>query len=514
MPRYLRKGSILIQQGFDPSKPAEYIDDSASPNCQNVYVNRGVLTKRNGTTNFPSAGTLMSGTSKEIMAGREFEREDTKYNVRIGLDKIEKHNTGTDVWDDITGALGDLTGTTDDLIDTALPILTGDVILVMTNGIDAMRKYDGSTVTLLGGTPPYPKFIQEYKTYLVCANILGGTDISQRIQWCDTALPETWTGGNSGALDLVEDGEPITGLNLFGGFVCVHKKGSIYLGTLVSSSDIFRFDRINTQVGTVANKTIINLPTGEQIFLASDGLRIFNGVTAPPIDSPINAEIRDELHTDYAHKSWGVLVTEEDEVWIGVPLGDQTTGDTVYKFNYVTRNLYKDVRSNITSAWRATNIASTTWDDTVGSWDSQTTRWNSGVQQDNFPFIMLGDNTGLTVKVDSGVNSDVSTAIDAFWESKDFQHDQQVMSRWKDLRVWATGNSVKVEYSTDSGVTWVEIGDSPLSLDSAFPPDSDPDILYFDVVSTQIRFRFSNNTAGETFALKQFAIGYTPREQR
>ena len=513
MPRYLRKGSILILDGFNISVPAEYLKDAESPNSQNMYVNRGILTKRNGTTNFPPAGTLISGTEKEIMAGREFEREDTKYNVRIGLDRIEKYNTGTNVWDNITGT--DLTGGTSDLIDTAIPMLSGKRILCFTNGVDAIRKYTGTGNTaVLGGTPPVAKYIQEYKTYLVCANIAGGTDISQRVQWSDTALPETWTGGNSGTLDLVEDGDAISGLSIFGSFVCVHKLNAIYLGSLVSNSDIFRFDRINTKSGTVANGSITNLPTGEQIFLAADGLRVFNGVTAPPIESPVNDEIRDSLATDYSHKTWGVLVKEKDEVWIGIPIGDQTTGDTVYKFNYKSRNLYKDVRSNITAAWRATNIAATTWDDTVGTWDAQTERWNSGSQQDNFPFIMLGDNTGCTVKVDNGVNNDVDTVINAFWESKDFQHDQQVMSRWKELRMWASGNTVKVDYSTDAGETWTEIGQSPVSLDSSFPPDSDPDILYFDVVSTQIRFRFTNTVSAETFALKQFAIGYTPREQR
>jgi hypothetical protein len=243
-------------------------------------------------------------------------------------------------------------------------------------------------------------------------------------------------------------------------------------------------------------------------------LRVFNGVTAPPIESPVNDEIRDGLNTDYALKAWGVLVKEEDEAWIGVPIGSQTTGDTVYKFNYKTRALYKDNRSNVTAAWRATNISTLDWDNVVGTWDSQTVRWNDGVLQGNFPFIMLGDNTGLTVKVDSGVNSDVSTAINAIWESKDFQHDQQVMSRWKDLRLWAVGNTITIDYSTDAGETWTSITGSPFTLDSSYPPDSSPDIFYLDVVSTQIRFRFSNNVAGETFALKQFAIGYTPREQR
>jgi hypothetical protein len=514
MPQLERKGSLLLKEGFNIAVPAEYIKDTESPSNENMYVNRGVLSKRTGTIAVPAAGTVISGSSPECMGGREFTREDVQYNIRIGLDRIEQFNTGTTTWDNITGS--DLTGTTDDLIDTAIPMLSGKRILCITNGIDAIRKYTATGNTAdLGGSPPKAKFIQEYRTYLVCANILGGTDIAQRVQWSDTADPETWTGGNSGSVDLVEDGKDIKGMNVFGSFLCVHKETSIYLGRLVSSSSIFKFDRVATEAGTVANGTIINLPTGEQIFLSTDGLRIFNGILAPLIESPVNDEIRDGLSSSYAHKSWGVLVKEEDEVWVGVPLGDQTTGDTVYKFNYKTRVLYKDTRSNITAAWRFTNSGtSISWDETPGNWNDSSARWNDGQTQTSFPKIMLGDNTGLTVEVDNSVNNDNGSAISAHWQSKDFQTIVGEMNRWKELEIWAKGSSMTIEYSIDQGATWTTPAQSPLTLDSEFPPDTDPDIIYIDVVSSTIRFRFCNTTSGETFAIKQFIVGYTPRERR
>ena len=194
--------------------------------------------------------------------------------------------------------------------------------LCITNGIDNIRKWTGSGNTSdLGGSPPVAKFIEEYKTYLVCANITGGTDISQRVQWSDTADPETWGSGNAGAKDLTEDGEDITGLKVFGDYLTVHKENSIHLGYLVNTTAIFKFDRKNTGSGTVANGSIVSLPTNEQIYLASDGLRIFNGISAPLIESPINDEIRDSLNHQYRHKASAVLVKERDEVWIGVPPG-------------------------------------------------------------------------------------------------------------------------------------------------------------------------------------------------
>jgi hypothetical protein len=88
-------------------------------------------------------------------------------------------------------------------------------------------------------------------------------------------------------------------MSIFGTYLCIHKKTCIYIGTLVSSSKIFQFDRRVTQAGTIANDTIVNLPSGQQVFLAEDGIRLFNGVTAPLIESPINDEIRDGLNKEY-----------------------------------------------------------------------------------------------------------------------------------------------------------------------------------------------------------------------
>lgn len=500
-----RKGSLLLQEGIDVSKPAEYILDSASPNTQNFYIDRGLLTKRAGTT---AQGSSMSNTH---MFGIQLEREGTIYNVRVGLTKIQHYTSGS--WSNIGHA--DFTGDSDDLFDIAIPLLSGKQILAITNGIDNIRKWTGSGNTAdLGGSPPKAKFIQEYQTYLVVANITGGTDIDTRVQWSDTASPETWSGGNSGSKDLVEDGGAITGLNIFSNYLCIHKAQSIYLGYLVSSSAIFRFERKATGVGTCANGSIVNLPTGEQIFLATDGLRIFNGITANGVDSPINDEIRDGLNATYRHKAWGVLVKEYDEVWIGVPIGSQTVGETVYKFNYVTRRLYKDTRTNCNFSWRATQADAITWDAAVGTWDDAVDRWDDTQLTSGSTLIYLGNTDGSTTYVNLLATADNSTAVDCFWETKDFEDDQKRVCRWQELQIWARGTALTVDYSTDEGETWATVSNSPFTLDSEFPTDDSPIIAYFDVWSSKIRFRFRNNASTGTLVIKQFIVGYKLREFR
>ena len=198
MPRTLeRQGSLSLINGLDVSKPAEYISENSSPNTQNFFVDRDLLTKRAG------GSTLGASLGEELMIGCELVREGVNYNIRIGLDTMQKYDTGSSSWTTISHT--PFTGTTDDLFDIAIPLLSGKQILVVTNGVDALRKWTGSGNTAdLGGTPPHAKFIQEYQSYLVCANITGGTDVDTRVQWSDTANPENWTTGNSGERDLEE----------------------------------------------------------------------------------------------------------------------------------------------------------------------------------------------------------------------------------------------------------------------------------------------------------------------
>lgn len=505
-----KDGSVLLVSGINIESPAEYIDSQSLRSSTNFEINRGLLRKRSGETEL---GAPHATAPTEIVAGRELTREDVKYNVRIGLDKIEKYDAANDTWDDITGS--DLTGATTDLIDTALPLLSGKEILCITNNKDAIRKWTASGNTAdLGGTPPICKFIQEYRTYLVCANIGGGTDISQRVQWSDTADPENWSSGNSGAVDLIEDGGEITGLNIFANYVAVHKRGSIYLGYLVSSTDVFRFDRKATGRGTIANNTIVNLPTGEQIFLASDGIAVFNGVSATLIEAPINEEIRDEMDDSLAYKSWAVLVKDKDEVWMGIPLSGQASPETVYKFNYKTRVLYKDSRTGASAAWVGSASAGKEWNDVVGTWDAQTVRWNERGLNEDSDQINIGHMDGSVTYVDATTTSDNGTAIDGQFVTKDFQDSQQVISRWKCMELWAKGGSVDIQYSIDGGETWVATYGNPHTLTSEFPEFDAPLKIWFDVVASKIRFKFTNNTDDEALTIKQFIIDYTPREYR
>ena len=394
-------------KGLVVDKPGEFIDSQSHSSNKNIRVKRFVVESRPGTE---AAGSSLGERVQRIF---ELLTEDgNTHLLRVGITAVEKYNKAAETWADIANSA--LTGLATDQVDYAFPILSGARIVCFTNGVDAIRKYTGTgNDANLGGSPPKAKFIENHGPYLVLGNITddgGGNSYPYRVQWCDTSDPETWTGGNSGSTNLLLDKGDITGIKNWGNFLTIHKPDSIYVGQLVSTSSIFRFDRKATGVGAVSGKAIVTILTGEQVFLASDGLHLFNGITAPLIPSPVQEELRDELNPEFMHKSEAIIKEENDEVWFAVPIGSSEEPDTIYKYNYRTGEVYKDIRTNMTTFGLFLSTSELTWDDLVGTWDEQTFRWNDRILGSAQPIVMFGDSSGVTAQMTTG-SDDISTAV-------------------------------------------------------------------------------------------------------
>ncbi len=510
----LRKLNIpLPVGGLVVDKPGEYIDNQSISNNQNTEVKRNEIRQRQGGI------ALGASMGERILGMAELERSSETYLVRIGLTEAEVYNQSTEAWTSIANAA--LTATAEEQVDFAFPLLSANRIMVYTNGIDAIRKFNGGGNDAdLGGSPPKCKYVLDFGGYLLLAYVIdGGNNYFARVQWCDTGDPENWSTGNTGSVDLLEDSLDITGIAVFGNYVAVHKESAIYLGQLVGTSDVFVFSRKETGAGTVANGSIQNLPDGTQIFLARDGLRIFNGVTSTPIPSSINQDLMDSMNPAYLKRVCSIVVRDLDEVWFGIPIGSDEEPQTVYKYNYRTGQCYKDSREGLMamSLLRVTDQES--WDEDPESWDSDTTRWDDVSDLSLQRKVVFGDLDGVT-SIRSSSPNDIGAAIDSIWDTKDFTimdleengDSFGQMVRWDELEIWAKGSGLSLWYSIDSGTSWTLVGTK--TLDSGYPTDDAPDIFYFDVVSSKIRFRFRNSNVDESWTMKQFWIGYSIRENR
>lgn len=505
----------LPSKGLVVDRPAEYVDSRSVVNIKNMEFNRSIIRKRCGTS------ALGSSLGERVMRYFELQVGSSTRLFRVGPTKVQVLNKATSVWSSVASSA--LTGGEADIVDYAFPLLSGVKIAVFTNGVDAIRKCSltGNDASL-GGTPPKAKYMVSFGPYLVLGFITNdgsGNEYGSRVQWCDTGDPEDWSGGNANSQDLVEDPGDITGMGMVtGGFITVHKANSIYTGQLVTTSDVISFDLRAGVVGTVAGATIANLPTGEQIYLGSDGIRLFDGATGVLVDSPVQDELRETMNPAVAYKSQGLFVPELDEYWVCVATGSDTEPRTIYKYNYRTRQVYKDDREDLTALGLYQNVSSLTWANMTSAWSSVTTRWNSVSLGSLNPVVIFGDADGLSTKRSTAVYSDNSTAIEANFDTKDFTAEDfgipeiDALMRWKGLEIWAKGDSMKVYYSVDSGTTWTLAATE--DLPASYPDDDTPINIWFDVVKSKIRFRFLNNTAGEAFTIKKYQIEASLREAR
>lgn len=507
--------SIAIPSGgLVVDTPAEFIDARSISNCQNIEIKRNIVQKRQG------ADALGLTMGERVQNAIELESGINTYFVRVGPTKVETIDKGTLAWTSIANTA--LSAAEVDQVNFAFPLIAAVKFLVFSNGVNNIRKWNGtSTDADLGGSPPKCRFLIDFKGYLILAYVTDtGTDYPSRVQWSDVGDPEEWNPATSaaGSADLLEDSLPITGISRFGDYVAVHKESAIYLGQLLSTSEVFRFTRKETGSGTIAQGSIQNLPDGTQIFLARDGLRIFNGITSTLISSSITDELRDSISPQWGYRATSILVKDLDEYWVGIPTGSQEDPETIYKYNYRTGQVYKDSRANLTCMALYRKVGAESWDSDASAWDTDASSWNSVVDLALFKSVVFSDGDGLCT-IRSSASNDVDEAIDSIWDTKDFTaadvdetKDLGSMMRWKSMDVWMKGGSVTGYYSTDSGETWTSMG--IIYLTSSYPLDATQNIFYFDVVSSKIRFRFRNNSLSETWAMKQFVLNYSFREAR
>lgn len=142
--------------------------------------------------------------------------------------------------------------------------------MVVTNGIDAPQKYDGDTLSELGGSPPRGRFVVAHKNYLFMANAPGG---SSRLYFSDVLNLESWPLLNF--IDISpNDGDYITGLLPFDDYLIIAKNRSIWV-LLGSGPSDFEVRRIHDGVGCVAPRSLVTLPNFFA-FVSSEGIYLSN----------------------------------------------------------------------------------------------------------------------------------------------------------------------------------------------------------------------------------------------
>jgi hypothetical protein len=488
--------------GLNYSFPSTVIDEKNSfpKNCR---VFNGQLVAKPGHADYGS-----NTMSAPVIHLFEFIQDNlTRKLLRFSADKSEVYNTGTTAWDDITKSGTDWTGTEGtDFFSTA----TFNDKALITNGIDNIQQYTGSGLcTDLGGTPPKAKFIVSFNNYVVIAHVVdGGNTFATRVQWCNTAQETQWSTGNAGSIDLDDEPDPIIGMAVLNEFVIVYKQKHIYRLRLVDSVSVFNFDHVVSGVGLLNNRSLVS-HNGVHYFISSDGnLCAFNGIRVESLGDEVRNQIFPRLNANRLETNFARKNEKNQEIQFFITIGGENWPTEVFKLNYENGAIMFDEVDGVTTStpFRDTS-GDETWDNDSDTWDSDTTRWDDILSGTGFEFDIIGKSDNGTYKESDGDKNDDGNAIDQEFQTSDFSFGaHENYKRWLRIDFQATGDSVDLFYSTDSGITWFPIPlnstTTSFTLDGVYANYTG----WFDAKGTYIRFRFKNNRVGESFQLRQFAI--------
>lgn len=495
---FLRKGELLPVKGIDLSLPATYLPDGFHfP--QNMQYVRGEWKKADGRT---VVGDTSLGAQKILGLASFIISTGSERLIRFTKSDIEKFNTVTQVWDNITGVA--LSGGEADFFASCV-VTESDLLLFTNNRRDSIQKYNDSVPCAnLGGSPPKAAYMEYVSPYVVLAFITsGGLDYPWKVQWSDTGQPEIWTGGNSGSALLSHEPSFIRQIKQLREYTMVYKERSLYRGLKVSSSSIFDF----------GSPFVLGKGLYAPRALASDGINHYymslndfcmnNGVRIIDIGGPVREYIFNRLNRTVNETCHAIHVEQYKEIWFFITVTGYSWPTEVWKYNYEKNLWYFDTVPNCICSVNYKQTIGQTWDSIQGSWDSQVSFWDDQLGVADAPLQYFGYDDALVRKLDTNVVDYSGLAVDAKLETKDYSglvhKGIEYDSEWMQLDVWARGDKLKAWYSIDRGATWVYINEKDLNANN-----SEKVTFWFQKISSHIRFRLQADRAGKTAIITSF----------
>lgn len=353
----------------------------------------------------------------------------TTHLVRAVGSKLQYDNAGT--WTDILSGLTDA--------DWSAANFNGKLIL--TNGTDNVKYWNGSALTDLNGTsqPPKGKYTASNSLRVFLANTAANPDWIYYSKFLDET---NWTDAlSSGFFQYyTTNGGPVTALREFGGVVLAFKADAMaeIVGT-GQTTQKHRLVDISNRIGCVNHKTIaeVSTPNGAALFfLGQNDVYVFSAGQPAPIGEKVRRYIN-AINAAQIGRCWAG--TDGIRYFLGLITGANLQPDTLLMY---------DPRYN---KWRIRQI-------------NDNLRYSANLNN----VWYTGDANGQTFKMQQG-QSDNGTAIAWMITTKDFDEGAPELEKeYFELHIQMlapTGTTFKVEVSTDQGTTWTQIGD-PITTQS------------------------------------------------
>lgn len=407
-----KRGVNDFSGGVNTGSPSFYINDSQSVSEFGWDTDEHPSLKtRKGRTPY---GTLTAGITRLLT------NFGNTHLVRAIGTALSYNSSGT-TWTAITGtfANADWDATNFDVSGPAL---------ILTNGTDTPRYWNGTALATVTGSPPNGKYIasDNRRVYMAVGDTISFCAFQNSLDWT-TAL-------NAGTVQyFTSNGGDITALKAFEGQIWLFKKDAFAL--LFHTGDsraTHRLVEISNDIGCVTYKTVQEV--GSYLFwLGQQDVYIGAGGNAAPIGEPIRSFLND-INTAHIDKCFGG--TDGIRYYLGLVTGASTEPSVLLVYDPRRKREKWHVQSEITDL-RYSATLNNVW-------------YNGGA-------------TGQTYKMNDGT-TDNSLAIPFMYETKDYDEGfPEAQKEYFELHMQITaptGTTMTVQASVDQGTTYTTVGDA------------------------------------------------------
>lgn len=376
--------------------------------------------------------------------------------------KLQKEVSGT--WSDIATALTDTDW-------SAANFDVAGAALIMTNGTDPVKYWNGTAVADLSANAPKGKYMTADNLRVFISNV--STDSTQDIiHYCAFQDATDWISTeNAGQVQYyTPNGGAITALASFGGVIWVFKKDSFCnIFHTGDSRASYRLVPSSDNVGCVNAKTLVEV--GEDLYWLGDS-DIFIGASGSSsrIGEPVRTYIN-RINKTYIDKC--SAFTDGLRYYLNLVI-DSATEPNI-RLMYDTRKGYR--------IWRVAAINE---------------QYRYGASLNGIPYA--GNASGQTYKVNAAATTGAWSLT-----TKDFDRSEAEKEYWQMYNqcYFPSGSTFNLEASVDQGTTWYTIGDS---IGVSSTAQNDPTIIPLDTVPLGywIRFRMSGTGPFRLYAQQRY----------
>lgn len=392
-------------------------------------------------------------------------------------------------------------------------------VIAKPSNYTSLHKYIGTATAGTVDDTYRPCWIAVYGARM---NLYGGVTTTtlnrDRVRWSVAGDPEDYSSAGSGYKDIyaaLAPGDSILRAEPLGNSMILYGHTSMAIQNYTANAtDPFSFKGLVPDMGIANSASLVSINGEYHLFQGRDGnIYRYAGGRAVEKVAPLANKATDYFNPRYTNYYSGFAIHLFEEQKVRFYFTARETGASVYNTDsYFEYDLNTGSLAYGTGAYTCaahTRLGTTLkWSTVSGSWADLTRSWSKArilpFQEDGIIFGIYG------TKVEYYNNTQLSeadgTAIDAYYDTKDFiakEAYRRNMVYWQELNFEGKGHAVTISYSTDLGRTWTELEEVTLNEN-----DWTRHRLDFEVWSPQIRFKFANSTASETFAVRQYEIGY------